>query len=59
MAINEKEYNGYLFDKLAIIERIEDIANSGDIQQVLAQCEKERRLVERKLYQQPPLERQG
>ena len=58
MPINEKEYNGYLMDQLELIERIEMVAKeSGDLEAVLRQLALERRFVERKLYQEPPLER--
>lgn len=52
MPTNEKEYNGYLFDQLSILERIEAVANE---EAVLKQIEIERRQIERKLYQNPPL----
>lgn len=51
MPINEKEYNGYLFDQLSILERIEAVT---DDEKVLKQIAIERRQIERKLYQQPP-----
>lgn len=52
MPTNEKEYNGYLFDQLSILERIEAVANE---EAVLKQIAIERRQIERKLYQNPPL----
>lgn len=52
MPINEKEYNGNLFDQLSILERIEAVAKE---ETVLKQIEIERRQIERKLYQKPPL----
>ncbi|MCI9387773.1 MAG: hypothetical protein K1W36_13225 [Lachnospiraceae bacterium] len=52
MPINEKEYNGNLFDQLSILERIEAVAKE---EAVLKQIEIERRQINRKLYQQPPL----
>lgn len=52
MPINEKEYNGNLFDQLSILERIEAVT---DDERVLKQIAIERRQIERKLYQQPPL----
>lgn len=58
MPINEKEYNGYLMDQLELIERIEMVAKeSKDLEAVLKQLALERKFVERKLYQEPPLER--
>ncbi len=52
MPTNEKEYNGYLFDQLSILERIEAVTED---KKVLKQIEIERKQIERKLYQQPPL----
>ncbi|MDE6888000.1 MAG: hypothetical protein K2P45_05055 [Eubacterium sp.] len=52
MPTNEKEYNGNLFDQLSILERIEAVAKE---EAVLKQIAIERRQIERKLYQQPPL----
>lgn len=52
MPTNEKEYNGYLFDQLSILERIEAVT---DDEKVLKQIAMERRQIERKLYQTPPL----
>lgn len=55
MPTNEKEYNGNLFDQLSLLERIERVAKQGDIDRVLEEIEFERKQIERKLYQQPPL----
>ena len=52
MPTTEKEYNGYLFDQLSILERTEAVAKE---EAVLKQIAMERRQIERKLYQQPPL----
>ena len=52
MPINEKEYNGILFDRLSILERIESVT---DDEKALKQIALERRQIERKLYQLPPL----
>lgn len=52
MPINEKEYNGNLFDQLSILERIEAVT---DDEKALKQIAIERRQIERKLYQKPPL----
>lgn len=52
MPTNEKEINCYLFDQLSILERIEAIT---DDEKVLKQIAIERKQIERKLYQQPPL----
>lgn len=51
MFINEKEYNGYLFDQLAMLERIQSVATE---ETVIKQCEIEKRWIERKLYQPTP-----
>jgi hypothetical protein len=55
MPINEKEYNGYLFDQLSILEEIEEVATLTDAQEVLKVVQKLKKRVERKLYQTPPL----
>lgn len=52
MLTNEKEYNGNLFDQLSILERIEAVT---DDEKALKQIAIERRQIERKLYQSPPL----
>lgn len=48
----EKEINCYLFDQLSILERIEAVTTDEN---ALRQVAMERRQIERKLYQQPPL----
>lgn len=55
MPTNEKEYNGYLFDQLSILERLERVAKSEKAEAVIKEIEFERRQIERKLYQTPPL----
>lgn len=55
MLTNEKEYNGYLLDQIELIERLEMAAESGDIESVKKQLALEKKFVERKLYQKPPL----
>lgn len=55
MPINEKEYNGILFDQLSLLENIERIAKKTGAQEVLDEIAYQRRQIERKLYQQPPL----
>ena len=55
MPNNEKEYNGYLFDQLSILERLERVAKKENAEAVLKEIEFERRQIERKLYQQPPI----
>lgn len=56
MPANEKEYNGYLFDQLSLIEEITEVAEKEHATETLAILEKKRKQVERKLYQQPPLQ---
>ena len=55
MPINEKEYNGNLFDQLTLLERIERQVKKGDLQAVEDEIAFLRKEVERKLYQQPQL----
>lgn len=52
MPINEKELNCNLFDQLSILERIEAVTKD---EAALKQIAIERRQIERKLYQKPPL----
>lgn len=58
MPTNEKEYNGYLFDQLSILERLERVAEAEKAEGVLKEIAFERRQIERKLYQQPPLKQE-
>jgi hypothetical protein len=55
MPTNEKEYNGNLLDQLELIERIETVAQASEATEVLKQLAIEKKFVERKLYQNPPL----
>lgn len=55
MPINEKEYNGYLFDQLTILDDLEEIAEKEKAEETLKAIAKKRKQIERKLYQQPPL----
>lgn len=55
MPTNEKEYNGYLFDQLSILEDLEEVAKKENATGTLELISKKRRQVERKLYQQQPL----
>lgn len=57
MPTNEKEYNGYLFDQLSLLEEIQEVAEKENSQEVLKLIEKKKRQVERKLYQNPPLQK--
>ncbi len=53
MPTNEKEYNGYLFDQLTLLERIERRVEKGDLQAVKEEIDILKREINRKLYQQP------
>ncbi len=55
MPINEKEYNGYLFDQLSIVERIEKQVLTGDMEKAKEEIETLKKEINRKLYQKPPL----
>ena len=55
MPVNEKELNCNLFDQLALLDRLERVANKTNDELVLQEIAFERKLIERKLYQQPPL----
>lgn len=57
MPMNEKEYNGYLFDQLTLLERLEFEARKDHAENVLRVIEFERKAIERKLYQVPPLQK--
>lgn len=55
MPNNEKELNCYLLDQLELIERLEIIAKNGSNDEIIEQLALEKKFVERKLYQKPPL----
>ena len=55
MPINEKEYNGNLFDQLTLLERLEIEAQKDNAENVLKQIAFEKNAINRKLYQKPPL----
>ena len=55
MPINEKEYNGYLLDQLELVERLELIAEDDDMEAIRKQLAIEKKFIERKLYQKPPI----
>lgn len=55
MPINEKEYNGNLFDQLTILDDLEEIAEKENAAETLKVIAKKRKQIERKLYQKPPL----
>ena len=51
----EKEFNGILFDQLALLRRIERVAERQNDEAVLREIAFERELIEQKLYQNPVL----
>ncbi len=55
MPINEKEYNGHLFDQLTLVERIEKQVQKGDLELVKEEIATLKKEINRKLYQKPPL----
>jgi hypothetical protein len=57
MTTGEKEYNGYLFDQLTLLERLKPTAKKENAVNTLEQIEFERKAIERKLYKYSPLVR--
>lgn len=55
MPVNEKEYNGILFDQLTLLERLEIEAKKDNAENVLKQIAFEKNAINRKLYQKLPL----
>ena len=55
MPTNEKEYNGYLFDQLEIVEDALQLAEEENATRTIAYLKRKKTTIERKLYQQPPL----
>lgn len=53
MPVNEKEYNGNLFDQLTLLERLEIEAQKDNAENVLKQIAFEKNAINRKLYQRP------
>ncbi len=51
----EKEINVNLFERLDLLDRLERVAKRENCEPVLQEIEFERKLIERKLYQKPPL----
>ncbi|MEZ3434755.1 MAG: hypothetical protein K1W34_09100 [Lachnospiraceae bacterium] len=51
----EKEINVNLFERLDLLDRLERVAKKANCEPVLQEIEFERKLIERKLYQRPPL----
>ncbi len=56
MPTSEKEINCYLLDQLELIERLEMVATESNADEVLKQLAIEKKFVERKLYQNPPVQ---
>ena len=54
MAASEKEINNYLFDQLEIVERFEAALMHGE-EEAKREIEYQKKAINRKLYQQPPL----
>ena len=55
---SEKEYNGNLYDQLELLDRFTKVIDdTGDIKKVREAIEYERAFIEKKLYENPPLER--
>ena len=50
MPYNGKEYDGYLFDQLTILERLERIAKKSDNKEIMEEINIIRKEIERKLY---------
>ena len=55
MPINEKEFNGNLFDQLTILDDLQEVAEKEQAEETLKVIAKKRKQIERKLYQKPPL----
>lgn len=51
----ERELNVNLLDKLDLLERLEMADNEGGYEKIKQQLAFERKCIERKLYQKPPL----
>ena len=57
MATSEKEINNYLFDQLEIVERFEAALQKG-AEEARKEIEYQKKAINRKLYQQPPLSKE-
>ena len=58
MPTNEKEINVNLLDKLDLLERLEIADKDGGYEKLKEQIAFEKKCIERKLYQKPPLTRE-
>lgn len=56
MPLTEKEYDGNLLDQITILDDLEEIATEEKAEKTLKAIAKKRKQIERKLYQQPPLQ---
>ena len=54
----EKDYNGHLFDQLAMLDRLYEIAEAQNDEAMKKAIQKERHWVELKLYQNPLLDKE-
>ncbi len=59
MPNNEKEYDGYLFDQLTILERLERIAKKTSDTEVIDEINIIKKEIERKLYRPGSKSEQG
>ena len=59
MPNNEKEYDGYLFDQLTILERLERIAKKTNDKEIMDEIAIIRKEIERKLYRPGSKSEQG
>lgn len=57
MPSNEKELNANLFDQLTLVERIERRLVAGGADAAREEIEILKKEINRKLYQQPPVEK--
>lgn len=55
MPVNEKEFNGNLFDQLTILDDLEEVAEQENATKTLAMIAKKRGQIMRKLYQDSPV----
>ena len=49
MPVNEKEYNGNLFDQLTILDDLQEVAEKEQAEETLKVIAKKRKQIERKL----------
>lgn len=52
---SEKEINVNLLERLDLIDRLEEADKEGGYEKMKKQLAFERKLIERKLYQEPPI----